>query len=547
MPTPHFRVNQAGAAAALCLAAALLCSCGNAQHLGRQPLPSSSTAWPAWPGEVAPEPARGTIFRQGSAADVQQMGSARWQGAGAYVPATAPTALVLAPALGSAESGTAAQHTAWAVYRFDDLLTDRPQRLRTDVVQAGTTDGGQPVALQYFVGLADQTQARWEWHGPLSADADLLLNSPSLRQRMVNGGGTFFAALVVSSHGVPATPQNMRGAAAVQVSSLTVTATAATISTKPLFLAASNIRTGSSLGGKAASALQPVQFPVVEWPVNAEVAGHLPSQAVSVLVYRQGPADAVPVALGSYSPGKRSFTDPLDLQGAPSATGGTTYRYFVQATNAAGATPLAPTAFLTVPILAPVQLQATQDKPGGVETALSWQPSDGTLVYHILRGPSADGTSATEVGTTASPAFADTTAEPGRIWWYFVSAAGQGDANATNGVEPGSLSPLSPPAQGLRGVVLTLACTTAGVIGNGSAGNPYLLSSGSTYQFIATDQAGIDRTQFSIFSVVPSSVASFAGAPGELGGVQTGGGDFTVTATFSSQGFVWTATGHCRS
>ena len=65
----------------------------------------------------------------------------------------------------------------------------------------------------------------------------------------------------------------------------------------------------------------------------------------------------------------------------PSAKGGTTYAYYLQAVNSAGEAGLAAASWVTVPILAPQQMQATQNSPGGASTQVTWQASDGALTW----------------------------------------------------------------------------------------------------------------------------------------------------------------------
>jgi hypothetical protein len=535
----------------LALAGLLCAGCGGTP-LGAGPgggsTPVLLPALPQARGEV-PQP---EVLRGASSTEFGLTGSQTWQQSpqgDSYIPAAQPTALVVSPEEGSVGTGAAALKTAWAIYRFDGLLDERPVQFVTDVALAGPSEGATPVALKYFVGVSDNSLLRWEWHGPFAADASVPLNSVDLRQRMVDGAGTFFACIVVDSRGTTATPQNPQGRVAVQLSSVTVTGSANAVDTKPLFLEPSAMRIGSSLRGpsKLASALQPSQFPVVDWILASETPQHLGSQASLVRVFRQGPGDPAPVLVAQLSAAAVRFRDPLDLDpGIPSAKGGATYTYSLQAVNAAGAAGLASADRITVPILAPQQLQATQNSPGGASTQVSWQASDGAVTYHVLRGTVADGTDAAEIGTTGTPTvtFADSTAVPAFQYWYFVWVEGSGDGNPANGREAGSVSVNSSPAQGLRGVVLSLGTSAAGA---GTQASPYLLTSGQSYQFQAADQQGTSRTNICSYSVEPPGAASFSGTPGLLSNIQAGAGDFTVTATLSYQGFVWTAVAYCRA
>jgi len=57
--------------------------------------------------------------------------------------------------------GDGDEHTAWAVYRFENLLGKRPQALNV----LGSVGG---LEQQYYVGIANYTTGSWEWFGPSS-------------------------------------------------------------------------------------------------------------------------------------------------------------------------------------------------------------------------------------------------------------------------------------------------------------------------------------------------------------------------------------------
>jgi hypothetical protein len=548
--------------------AALLVGCGSGAPprpgLPAPVLPATAApglpAFPAPdapPAAAAPQVARGASGSlhslQGSAFSAQSAGSASYVlgASGSYV---------FSPQLGGGEPGPPAQHQAWALYRFDGLDVERPYQLDADVAVAGAVPGGDPAALQYYLAVANYTRGAWDWFGPFTDDARLTLNAPPaggkplVNERYIDAAGTLYACLLVDSQATPAKPGNPQGRAAAGLATLTVSAAASTYPTKPLFLPPQAWKTGSSVRlprtARQASALQPGQFPVVSWTDVAETPVQVLSRTEQVRVYRQGPDDAAPLLAGTVAASAEKFTDPLDCaEDVPSARGGTTYRYLLQAVNQQGTATPAATPWFTVPILAPQGLQATQDLPGGIGTQVSWLASDGAVRYRIGRSLSADGSGAVELGTADAPAlsYLDTTAPPGQYYWYFVRAEGQGDANPANGLEAGALSPLSSPAQGLRGYALSLHCATAGVAGSGSTGDPYQLSSGQTYQFTVTDQSGNTLTNFCAYSVEPAATASFTAPPGTLGAVQAGGGAFAVAASFSYQSFTWTATAQCMA
>jgi hypothetical protein len=543
---------RSGVLLALALAALLCAGCGGAGSGLAQSVPSATPLLlPVFP-IAGGQAALATAVRGASATNFVLTGSQAWQQSpqgDSYIPAAQPAALVLSPAEGSAGTGSSALKTAWAVYRFDGMLDERPVSLVTDVAAAGATDGAPPLPLNYYVGVSDHSLGRWQWQGPFASDATVQLNSAELRQRMVDGAGSFFVCLAADARAMAVTPQNPQGRVAVQVSSVTVSGSVTAADTKPLLLKPSAMRIGSSMrrGSKLTSTLQPSQFPVVEWSIPAEPAPHLGSAPSTVLVYRRGPSNAQPLLVAQLGAQAQLFRDPLDLNaGVPSAKGGSTYVYSLQAANAAGFAGLGSAPPITVPILPPQQLQATQDSPGGTSTLVSWQASDGAAGYHVLRGLTADGSGAAELAEVAAPALtsADLTAVPGQLYWYFVWAEGAGDGDAANGFEAGSLSENSSPAQGLRGVVLSLGTSAPGA---GTAASPFLLTPAQSYQFQVADQQGTPRTNICSYTVQPASAASFAGTAGLLTNIQPAAGDFSVTATLSYQEFVWTAQAACRA
>ncbi|MFZ4573724.1 MAG: reprolysin-like metallopeptidase [Phycisphaerales bacterium] len=117
------------------------------------------------------------------------------------------------------------------------------------------------------------------------------------------------------------------------------------------------------------------------------------------------------------SPSASPFTD-------ASATAGTTYFYWVRATNACGASAAAgPDSGLrpTTPS-APLGLIAS-DSTACDRVDVSWSPVAGASSYTVVRSTSNNSASGSTVGTPAGASFADTSAAAGTTYFYFVSAS----------------------------------------------------------------------------------------------------------------------------
>ena len=447
---------------------------------------------------------------------------------------------------------------AWARYEFTGLTGDRPVSIIVNTGDAPATDGGDDVLPQvWWVGIADYTTYSWDWRGPFSGTITLPLNqeSPALRDRYVSASGTLHAVILADASEVPPTAGNPDGLATVRVDSVAAETSPDYLQNLPHWAGftytavGSGSKGASELADKCASTLRPEQFTYLEWfDVPAFNTADELNAADAYVLTRQGPLDETPLEVFNGLAGE--FIDPLSLEaGIAHPRGGTQYTYSIHAENEAGATAV-DFAQLMIPILAPLSLTASLNTPGQDYVKLGWLAADGAELYRIYRGESILSSQSTLITTVAGDqlSYYDAQAPPGLEWYYFVRAEGVGDGDITNGQEPGQLSGYSLGAKGLRTMIFSLDCTTAGVSGSGSSAEPYQLSSGNEYQFHMADQDGTDFTPFSAWTVDPPSAASFAASPaGLLTDIMPSADAFTITAEYSYQAYSWQATALCTA
>jgi len=146
---------------------------------------ASSAAAPGDPG--APPPSEeGSIIVLGK--DYMQMAYGTVQGAALLLESPA------APAEGDASGST--PDLAYALYKVPGLLGKRPLSLNIEC-----TPGG--LGRHYFVGVADYTNAKWHWSGPVSLPEFQLDLRGINRQWITNLGNAYF--ILVCPAGMSAT------------------------------------------------------------------------------------------------------------------------------------------------------------------------------------------------------------------------------------------------------------------------------------------------------------------------------------------------------
>ena len=121
---------------------------------------------------------------------------------------------------------------------------------------------------------------------------------------------------------------------------------------------------------------------------------------------------------------------------------GTTYRYWVAAANAAGASePSAAFAEATRLVAAPARVTATHGARAAAVT-VSWVPGPGATHHRVWRADAPDAEKTALGDWVPATAWADATAEPSAEYRYWVESAADADGKASGG--------LSAPVAGLR-------------------------------------------------------------------------------------------------
>ena len=190
-------------------------------------------------------------------------------------------------------------------------------------------------------------------------------------------------------------------------------------------------------------------------------------------------------------------------------TNGTTYYYVVAATNSAGtsadsgAVSATPVAATTVPAV-PTGLSAV---PGVGSVAVAWSAVSGATGYHVSRGTTSGGPY-TQVGSPASPNFADTGLTPGTTYYYVVQSYNSvGPSANSSQVSATPTAPAQPPAAPTNlaaqpgNAIVTLSwtasagATTYNVLRSTASGGPYT-SVGSTAAPSYTDSSVSNGTKY---------------------------------------------------
>lgn len=336
--------------------------------------PAPLTALPPFPGTdlIAP------VLRSTSADSVTLAGDGYIAQAGGGNQPAGGGAFIIVPG--------GDEELAWAQYRIDGLTDGKPVRLGLDVSAAGSTGDGANPADEYWLGLANYTAYRWEWSGPHSGDLQLTLNSSELRDRYVSASGSF-SYVIFALRDAPPTPQNPDGLNGIRLKSSTTQIPLNYQPNRPHYTLGDAPSAGDSKSAsKTASSLEDSQLVTLRWEhVTAFNLADTINEAFQYQVFRQGPLDSAPVNLGSVLAPETAYVDPLDNASSASAPiPGVTYSYYLRAVNPTGFTPLAPLGNITIPLLPPSGLAAS-DGVFDDRIRLSWTKAEGASAYDVYR------------------------------------------------------------------------------------------------------------------------------------------------------------------
>ena len=151
---------------------------------------------------------------------------------------------------------------------------------------------------------------------------------------------------------------------------------------------------------------------------------------------------------------------------------GTTYYYYLTASNGIGVGPQSnevSVAPAVQPPAAPTNLQAF---PGDGQIQLNWTASPTATTYNIYRGTAAGAEGATPVGTATSPSYLDTGLADGTTYYYFVNAV------SPAGAGPGSVEAQGTPLAATNSTAQIAYAATAPAIDGSVSG---IWASSATY------------------------------------------------------------------
>ncbi|MCB1076777.1 MAG: hypothetical protein KDM64_03015, partial [Verrucomicrobiae bacterium] len=163
----------------------------------------------------------------------------------------------------------------------------------------------------------------------------------------------------------------------------------------------------------------------------------------------------IPVTLAGNGAGNGFGSVSLPIPGEASLVGRTWHaRWYVLDAGAAAGVAASATATFSVfgasagVLAAPANLSAS-DGDSEEEVTLSWEAASGAVSYEIFRGPDSNFANALRLGNSAVPSYADTTADPGETWSYFVVAVSATESSAASAPDTGFVAVTLSPVTGL--------------------------------------------------------------------------------------------------
>lgn len=290
----------------------------------------------------------------------------------------------------------------YAIYEVPGLVDERPVELSFQAAGATIVPGGsEELPLNFFIAVSDFSQNAWDIFGPFRKDPDTgllpdvseVLNSATRKDRYVNAVGSLFYAVVAAPSMEFATGSNPQGLSGVRIASSTIQTLDAGndsdyVMTKPLYTPL-QVEVAAQ-GGKGGSDIDPSQFTTLRWTHYYDPADNNLS-AIQYQIYRTDPG-GVEKEIGSKNAPGAVFVDPTDVIGAsiPPLVPGESYLYRLRAFNVNGFTGYS-TAQVTVPLLAPTNVQATKNLTDD-RIRISWAKSAGATHYSVYEWVSGEWT-----------------------------------------------------------------------------------------------------------------------------------------------------------
>lgn len=273
---------------------------------------------------------------------------------------------------------------AWAKYAIGELDIERPAQITFTVTSVIAPGGDDDLPLCFWIGTTDYSSRCWKWSGPYTADTEIVLNSATIHERCVSAENQFQFIVVVD--GCTALDGGIKPAVEVGYSTTLVKAQTDPqyFNTAPLYAEFTNVQLGS--GGKSGSALDPAsQYVTLTWVHYADAASKF-NEASKYEIFRWLVGSDEPIKLlGKVDAPGTQFTDPLDVIPVDKhPVPGATYIYYLDSINIGGKTPLAASQPVTIPLLPPTALAAS-DGSFPDRITLSWTRAEGATQYEIYR------------------------------------------------------------------------------------------------------------------------------------------------------------------
>lgn len=219
----------------------------------------------------------------------------------------------------------------WRMYGVTMTGDERPVSLNLDVESASVSPGGELEPLTYWVGVSNYSSLAWEWKGPYSADADIVLNNDpaaTVSPRRVSATLAFYFVIVAA----PALAE-LNGPHAIKLDAATLTTADDYEATLPHAVVSTAVQ-GNTKGPAGPDDIHAL---TVEWqPVLPASALDEQNAADTYFVFRSSSIGSSE-QIGSVVFPDDKYLDPVDNDANVSPPlPGANYRYWVEAANESG-------------------------------------------------------------------------------------------------------------------------------------------------------------------------------------------------------------------